>query len=76
MLTQAQRTTIVELHTQGVSKHEIARVLGISCVTNVLHRGPSEDTHEDVLATAAETGPRFINLVRGVVKALPAVPAR
>ena len=30
MLTQAQRTTIWELHTQGVSKHEIARVLGIS----------------------------------------------
>ena len=30
MLTQAQRTTILELHTQGVSRHEIARVLGIS----------------------------------------------
>jgi transposase len=30
MLNQAQRTTILELHTQGVSKHEIARVLGIS----------------------------------------------
>jgi len=30
MLSQAQRTTILELHTQGVSKREIARVLGIS----------------------------------------------
>jgi predicted transcriptional regulator len=30
MLSQAQRTTILELHTQGVSKHEIARVMGIS----------------------------------------------
>ena len=30
MLTQAQRTTILELHTQGVSRREIARVLGIS----------------------------------------------
>jgi predicted transcriptional regulator len=30
MLSQAQRTTILELHTQGVSRHEIARVLGIS----------------------------------------------
>jgi transposase len=30
MLTQAQRTTILELHAKGVSKHEIARVLGIS----------------------------------------------
>ena len=32
MLTQAQRTTILELSTQGVSKREIARVLGISRV--------------------------------------------
>ena len=30
MLSQAQRTTILELHTKGVSKREIARVLGIS----------------------------------------------
>jgi transposase len=30
MLSQAQRTTILELHTQGVSKREIARALGIS----------------------------------------------
>src|ERR1700736_4775175 len=39
MLSQAQRTTILELHTQGVSKREIARVLGISRLTvrKVLH---------------------------------------
>ena len=30
MLSQAQRTTILELNTQGVGKHEIARVMGIS----------------------------------------------
>ena len=30
MLSQAQRTTILELHTQGVSRREIARVLGVS----------------------------------------------
>ena len=30
MLSQAQRTTILELHAKGVSKREIARVLGIS----------------------------------------------
>jgi len=30
MLSQAQRTTILELHTQGVSKREIARMLGVS----------------------------------------------
>ena len=32
MLSQAQRTTILELNAQGVSKREIARVLGISRV--------------------------------------------
>lgn len=57
-----------------VARHANMRVLGISCVTNVLHRGPSEDTHEDVLATANEAGPRFVNLVKGVVKAMPGVP--
>src|SRR5215468_1856989 len=33
MLSQAQRTTILELHTQGVGKREIARILGVSRVT-------------------------------------------
>lgn len=33
MLSQAQRTTILELHTQGVSKREIARVLKVSRLT-------------------------------------------
>jgi transposase len=33
MLSQAQRTTILELHGQGVSKHEIARVLKVSRLT-------------------------------------------
>jgi predicted transcriptional regulator len=32
-LSQAQRTTILELSAQGVSKHEIARMLGISRLT-------------------------------------------
>jgi DNA invertase Pin-like site-specific DNA recombinase len=32
MLSQAQRSTILEPHTQGVAKREIARVLGISRV--------------------------------------------
>jgi transposase len=33
MLSQAQRTTILELNTQGVSKREIARVLNVSRLT-------------------------------------------
>ena len=39
MLSQAQRTTILELNAQHVSKREIARVMGISrvAVRKVLH---------------------------------------
>ena len=33
MLSQAQRTAILELSAQGVSKHEIARVLRVSRLT-------------------------------------------
>jgi len=32
MLSQSQRTTILELHSQGIAKREIARVLGVSRV--------------------------------------------
>ena len=44
MLSQAQRTTILELHGQGVSKREIARVLGISrvAVRKVLRANSAE----------------------------------
>jgi DNA-binding NarL/FixJ family response regulator len=33
MLSQAQRSAILELHAKGVSKREIARVLNISRLT-------------------------------------------
>ena len=44
MLTQAQRTTILELNTAGVSKREIARALGLSriSVRKVLQSKTSE----------------------------------
>ena len=44
MLSQAQRTTILELSTQGVSKREIARVLGVSrvAVRKVLRSNSTE----------------------------------
>src|SRR5712692_719432 len=57
MLSQAQRTTILELNAQGVSRREIARVLGISRVavrkilrsnsTNLpeLHRAEKAEPH-------------------------------
>ncbi|PYU44936.1 MAG: hypothetical protein DMG54_07690 [Acidobacteria bacterium] len=44
MLSQNQRTTILELHAQGVSKREIARVLNISrlSVRKVLRANSAE----------------------------------
>ena len=44
MLSQSQRTTILELNSQGVSKRQIARVLGISrlAVRRVLRSNSSE----------------------------------
>jgi len=56
MLSQAQRTTILELHAQGVSQREIARVLGISrvAVRKVLR---SNSTAVPELQRAEKAGP-------------------
>lgn len=58
-----------------VARHSGLRVLGISCVTNALHGGYEDAGHEAVVKQAKETGPRFIGLVRGIVRDLPAAPA-
>lgn len=47
-----------------VARHASMRVIGLSCVTNVLHQGPSNDTHEDVLAAAAAATPKLVALLR------------
>jgi len=56
MLSQRQRTTILELHAQGVKKREIARVLGISRLTvrKVLR---SNSTQVPVLQRAEKAEP-------------------
>ena len=54
-----------------VANHAGMRVLGISCITNVLHQGPSTDTHEDVLQEARTAGSRLVALVRGMMERLP-----
>lgn len=51
-----------------VARHSEMRVLGVSCVTNVLHAGPSQDTHDDVLASANSAGPGFQKLLLGFLK--------
>ena len=55
MLSQAQRTTILELSAQGVSKREIARMLGISRLTaRKVARSNSTEVPEIVRAEKAE----------------------
>ena len=64
MLSQAQRTTILELSAQGVSQHEIARMLGISRPTvRKVVRSNSTDVPEIVRAEKAEPyRPRILEL--------------
>lgn len=50
-----------------VARHCGMRVLGISCVTNLLHSGHKDTSHEDVLKQANEAGPRFVRLMRAIV---------
>src|ERR1035437_7833313 len=55
MLSQAQRTTILELSAQGVSQHEIARMLGISRLTvRKVAQSNSTEVPEIVRAEKAE----------------------
>lgn len=53
-----------------VARHAGMRVLGISCVTDVLHGDYKEVSHEEVLAVARESGPRFVKLMGAIVKRL------
>jgi purine-nucleoside phosphorylase len=48
------------------------RVLGLSLISNVLSHQPGQasPTHEEVLAATAAAMPRFIALIRGVVRAI------
>ena len=76
MLSQAQRTTILELNTQQVSKREIARVLGISrvAVRKVLR---SNSTDAAGVAASGEsralpaTDPGAFRQVQGESRASP-----
>jgi len=56
-----------------VARHAGLRVLGFAAITDVIARGPvppTPVTHEDVLAAARELEPRFVRLVRRVVRDL------
>ena len=52
--------------------HMGMKVLGIACITDMaLPDHPIQLTHEQVMATAERTKPRFQNLIKGVLELLP-----
>lgn len=51
-----------------VARHAGMRVLGISSITNVLHQGPSQDTHHEVLEAANRSGPQLEKLLLGFLQ--------
>ncbi len=54
-----------------VANHAGMKVVGIACVTNVLHQGPSNDTHEDVLQAARGASGPLLTLIRGILEQMP-----
>jgi purine-nucleoside phosphorylase len=56
------------------ARHRGLRVLGIAAVTNVLATGIGRRggvTHAEVLSVASELGPRFVRLVRRILRTVP-----
>ncbi len=55
-----------------VARHAGVRVLGLAAITNVAGVGqPEPVTHAEVLAAARDLEPRFLRLVRRIVRELP-----
>jgi len=52
-----------------VARHAGLEVLGIACITNVLHQGPSQDTHHEVLEAANAAGPNIQKVILGFLEA-------
>jgi purine-nucleoside phosphorylase len=54
-----------------VAAHAGIRVVGISCITDVI-RGPGvEVTHDEVLDVATQAKPRFMKLSRAIIRNIP-----
>ncbi len=55
-----------------VARHAGMRVLGLSCITNAAIPGTEEQiNHEEVLATAEIALPKFLELMREILAAIP-----
>ena len=76
MLSQAQRTAILELSAKGVSKREIAQVLQLSRPTRAqsaaseLHQRAGDPTGGES-GTVPRTDPRTFDVVQGESRASP-----
>lgn len=55
-----------------VAAHAGIRVVGVSCVTDVIHQPGIEVSHEEVLEVANRTKPVFLKLMRAIIGRLPA----
>ncbi len=56
------------------ARHRGLWVLGIAAITNSLVRGTGQKgavTHAEVLSVASELGPRFVRLVRSILRTMP-----
>ena len=54
-----------------VASHAGIRTVGISCVTDVIHKPGVEVTHEEVLEVANKIKPVFLKLMKEIIKKLP-----
>lgn len=57
-----------------VARHAGMKVLGISCVTDVIHTEEKTQSvsHEEVLAVANQAKPKFMKLMKAIIKEIPA----
>ena len=53
-----------------VANHMGMKVLGLACVTNILHDGPSNDTHIEVLDMAARTSAKMLTVLRASLQSM------
>ncbi len=54
-----------------VAAHAGIRVVGVSCVTDVIHEPGVEVSHEEVLEVAEKVRPTFLKLMRTIIGRLP-----
>lgn len=53
-----------------VARHCGMRVLGLSCITNVVTEESSQVSHEEVLSIASLAGPKLVSLIKAIVTRL------